>query len=371
MAQRLTERFAFSVEPGGSVDRSGKYPLIKNVLLCGPVSANRRRYKPGAFAGERVKRYEGRPVFIDHGDGRKGRGYRDQVGWVESARLRADGMPVGDIAIKPTHADAGNILFDAEHRPANCGMSHVAQCETVRGADGWDEVTDVVEVESVDIVVDPATTSGLKLEQRGRPMKVKEYLQKLAPKLLVNQLLVANKVLKEFGEPDMTADAPAPDAADTAGGDGVTAAVKAAASAEIEECLQNASSPDAVKRCLQRLKKILGLHGELSGEEGGGGGGEEEEEEETPKESKGKKPEMAAVVRECVAAKFDPKGHDLIALSGMSDPADRKTYIEARLAESRPAERVTSAGRRPGSGAAGKTPTQEQKTEPERLIPKW
>lgn len=361
--QRIVERVAAPFT-GARVDR--EKGVIGGALICGLKSANARDYDRQSFGDG--SQYKGRHVYLNHGRERRA---EDKIGWFENIRFRADGTPEGDFHVLKSHPMAAVVLEAAERNPGLFGFSHVADCRTSQGAGGRVRVEAVEDVLSVDLVADPATTHGLFEHRGGKPMKVKEYLQKLAPKLLVNQLLVANKVLKEFGEPDMTADAPAPDAADTAGGDGVTAAVKAAASAEIEECLQNASSPDAVKRCLQRLKKILGLHGELSGEEGGGGGGEEEEEEETPKESKGKKPEMAAVVRECVAAKFDPKGHDLIALSGMSDPADRKTYIEARLAESRPAERVTSAGRRPGSGAAGKTPTQEQKTEPERLIPKW
>jgi len=160
MKQLLTERFSFS---GGKVDRTGKYPVIRGVLLCGPTSMNRRRYKPEAFAGGRVKRYEGRPVFVNHSGGGQSvsRVYQDQLGWIENARLRSDGMPVGDVAVKPTHPLAESVLWDAENRPANCGMSHVANCETRPGADGWDDVVEMVEAESVDLVVGPATTKGL------------------------------------------------------------------------------------------------------------------------------------------------------------------------------------------------------------------
>jgi hypothetical protein len=155
--KRFIERMAMS----GRVDRTGKYPVIRGVLLCGSSSLNRRRYKPEAFAGDRVKRYNSKPVFLNHGDGRTSRDYRDQMGWVENPRLRSDGMPEGDIAIKPTHPLAETVLWDAEHRPSNVGMSHVANCETRPGADGWDEVIEMIEAESVDLVVGPATVKSL------------------------------------------------------------------------------------------------------------------------------------------------------------------------------------------------------------------
>ncbi|HJZ59069.1 MAG TPA: hypothetical protein VKE74_29260 [Gemmataceae bacterium] len=72
MNNRIVEKFDFSA---GRVDRSGPRPLICGVLLCGAVSANRRRYKAEAFAGKRIQCYADRPVYINHGNGRTDNSY--------------------------------------------------------------------------------------------------------------------------------------------------------------------------------------------------------------------------------------------------------------------------------------------------------
>ena len=154
----MTETFGFS---GGQVDRTGAYPVVKNVLLCGPSSANRRRYRPEAFAGGRVDRYANVPVFLDHAAARDSRKFAEKIGTIENPRLRGDGMPIGDIAVNSGHPLAEAFLFDAQHKPAACGMSHVAQCDTRSGKDGVEEIIELIAAESVDIVLQPATTRGL------------------------------------------------------------------------------------------------------------------------------------------------------------------------------------------------------------------
>lgn len=155
----ISERFAYE---GGAVDRTaGPNPIVRGVLLCGPISANRRRYGKEAFAGDRVKRYADKPVYLNHGNGRDDRRYEDQLGWVRNPRHRADGMPVGDIEVKKSHPFAETFLNDAEHNPRAVGMSHVAHCTTRPATDGWEDVTEMIEAESVDVVTSPATTKGL------------------------------------------------------------------------------------------------------------------------------------------------------------------------------------------------------------------
>src|SRR5438128_911381 len=117
MSKLLTERVAFTKS---RVRRDGSYPIVEGVLLCGPKSANRRRYRREAFAGGRVHRYNGVPVFLNHGGGREGRDYRDQIGTIRNPRLRGDGMPVGDIAVNGAHPFAAAFLHDAEHNPKAC-----------------------------------------------------------------------------------------------------------------------------------------------------------------------------------------------------------------------------------------------------------
>lgn len=206
----LTEQFEFS---GGKVVREGAYPVIKDVLLCGPLSANKRRYPGSAFKTAENKLYDGRPVFLNHATG--SRKYEDRIGWIENERRRADGMPIGDIGINPKHREAESILWAAENRPNFAGMSHVAECQSDYGGDGWEDVRKVVSVESVDLVVDPATTKGFH-ESKGHTMKTIKFaklVENIAGKLTFKRLLAAKKLAEMDGVGDMEVMAPAEDAA--------------------------------------------------------------------------------------------------------------------------------------------------------------
>jgi len=146
------------------VDRSGPSPVVRGVLLCGPTSANRRRYLREAFAPPGRKLYENRPVFLNHaGRGRTGSRYEDMIATIRNERRRADGMPVGDLVVNARHPFAETFLHDAEHNPTACGLSHHVDPGQYEGrvVGGVLEITRVKSVRSVDVVTDPATTRGL------------------------------------------------------------------------------------------------------------------------------------------------------------------------------------------------------------------
>jgi len=350
--RRIVERFTFT---GGRVRRDGPYPVIEGVLLCGGTSANRRRYRREAFAGDRIKRYEGRPVYIDHGPASGTRGYRDQVGWVEKPRLRGDGMPVGDIALKPTHPDTPSILFDAEHRPANCGMSHVAHCKTGRSADGWEDVDEVVEVESVDVVVDPATTRGLFENRRAAvsAITIREFAEQFSrhPKATSGQILKVKRLaeMEEVGPVAM--DPPAEDADPAAG---VKDAFMAAIVHLVDQCLEGGGDS---KDCLKKIKKLIDSHGEVKGGSSGGGGGEEGEEGEEEETFEGRKPRRAdpyQILAECERHGYRPGPAELKALALMTE-SERAAFVTEQRKKASPAERPQGQTRRPGAGTAGNT----------------
>jgi hypothetical protein len=340
--ERVTESFPFS---GGTVDRSGKYPVIRGVLLCGRESAWKRRYLSEAFAGDRLKVYDDRPVYLNHSESKGSRKYEDQVGWVEPGTVRhnADGLPVGDIGIKPTHLQAESVLWDVENRPQNCSMSHVADINTREGAGGWREVVECKYVDSVDIVTSGATTSTM-FREGGRPvvMKVKEYANKLAPKCSVEQLLKLRELAREddMGGAAMAADAPAPDADGTDAGAGVDAAFEAAILAEIKSCMGAAGDAAKVKGCLKKIKKLLMSHGDIKSDGGDGeGDGDGADEEPGKKAEEGKaggkkkptgqpaEPDPWALMDECAKESFTPSAVQLKALKGMPDAADRNQFI--------------------------------------------
>jgi hypothetical protein len=71
----------------------------------------------------------------------------------------------GDLHFNPKHALSEQLIWDAEHAPQNVGMSHNVLART--SLDGGNTVVEAItKVQSIDLVADPATTSGL-FEQIG------------------------------------------------------------------------------------------------------------------------------------------------------------------------------------------------------------
>lgn len=283
----ITERFAFS---GGKVVREGAYPVIKDVLLCGPISANKRRYAAAAFGKADTKLYEGRPVYLNHSTGN--RKFEDKLGWIENERRRADGMPVGDIGINPKHSEAESVLWAAEHKPDFAGMSHVAECESDYGRDGWEDVKRVVSVESSDLVVDPATTKGFH-ESKGSSMnkiKFAKLIESIGAKLPFKKLLAAKRLAEMDGVGDMEVDAPADDAPAAAS---VLDALKTLIASVVDEVDGGKLELEAG---LAKISDFLNAHMGSEPDEDD----EDGDEEETPTEAK-KKKKAAGLTAEAVA----------------------------------------------------------------------
>lgn len=363
--ERLTERFAFA---GGKVRRpgvngyTGAYPVVEGVLLCGPVSKHRRRYKAEAFAGDRVKRYDGRPVNVDHGTGGK---YASQLGWIENPRHRADGMPIGDIGVKPTHPLAESFLFDAEHRPTNCGMSHVANCRTTRAPDGWDEVTEMVEADSVDVVVGPATTGSLYEQQHRRSavtFSLKSFVERFGPKWGAKKWADATKLVEDMGA---LADAPVMDEppADAADGD-LKSALMAAITPMLDEAFE---SGDAAKVC-SAIKDFIKLHAKHTGKDTPAEAPAEKPSD--AEESKESRPTPAGLLAEAKAAGIAaPTLEHAIAVEGIPTAAGRKAVFEllAKTAKLAEAEQPRSGGKRPGAGPLPEPPKKGTTTTTESV----
>lgn len=365
-AKRLTERFSFE---GGRVGGSADAPVIEGVLLCGPTSANRRRYLTKAFEGGRVQRYNGAPVNLNHGKGPDGRPYQEQIGIVQNARLRSDGMPVGDIAVNPKKPYAEAFLWDAKHQPKACGMSHVAHCETTAGKDGWDDVTELVRVESVDVISagNAATTRGL-YENRGSAVakiSLKVFVERYGPKWGPKKWSAAAKLCEDMGA---VADAPVMDEppADDAGEGDLKTALMNALAPILDEAFESGNS----EKACSALRDFIKMHAKHTGK-GDAGGGKSEPEPE-PEEESTKRPTNAAVLAECAAKAFNPTAVDLCILSEIASPATRATYIESHAKANPSGHRPTGTSRRPGAGSAGNQPVKESTTaQKPAAIPKF
>ncbi|MGA2257761.1 MAG: hypothetical protein ABSG53_24120 [Thermoguttaceae bacterium] len=132
--------------------------VIPGVKLLGAVSRKGREY-PKEVMARALPLYEGMRVNIDHVDPGQRRSLRDRIGLVKNVTLKEDGL-YGDFHFNPKHALAEQIAWDAENAPQNLGFSHDTRgASTNRG--GKVVVESIDQVLSVDLVANPATTTGL------------------------------------------------------------------------------------------------------------------------------------------------------------------------------------------------------------------
>ena len=141
------------------VDRTAG--VIRGVKLLGLNSRNGRRYRENALT-DAIGLYEGAKVNINHPKGHplSPRDYQDRLGVVRGVEFRAGEGLFGDLHFNPKHLLSEQLVWDAEHAPQNVGMSHNVLARTKR--DGEEIVVEAItKVQSIDLVADPATTSGL------------------------------------------------------------------------------------------------------------------------------------------------------------------------------------------------------------------
>lgn len=155
----ITETITEALCGSHKVDREAN--VIRGVKLIGFESRNNRSYSPDALKSA-VNLYEGAKVNLDHVEkpGRA-RTVTERIGVIRGANYVEGQGVFGDFHYNPKHVHAEQILWDAEHNPAATGFSHHAVLRVGDRRDGKDVVEAIVAVKSVDLVADPATTSGI------------------------------------------------------------------------------------------------------------------------------------------------------------------------------------------------------------------
>ena len=141
------------------VDRAAG--VIRGVKLLGLMSRNGRRYRENALV-DAVGLYEGAKVNINHPKGHplSPRDYQDRLGVVRGVEFRPTEGLFGELHFNPKHALSEQLVWDAENAPQNVGMSHNVLARTSRN--GNETIIEAItKVQSIDLVADPATTSGL------------------------------------------------------------------------------------------------------------------------------------------------------------------------------------------------------------------
>jgi hypothetical protein len=141
------------------IDRAAA--VIRGVKLLGLTSKNGREY-PAAVLERARALYEAAKVNVNHPKGHPSapRDYQDRIGVIRSVEVRSGEGLFGDLHYNPKHVLAEQLAWDAEHAPENVGFSHNVRARTTRRGDAV-IVEEILSVNSVDLVADPATTSGL------------------------------------------------------------------------------------------------------------------------------------------------------------------------------------------------------------------
>lgn len=166
---RLTERVMSGPNVAARIDENAG--VIRGVKILGRKSANGREYTREAVRAA-VGKYEGRSVYTDHRtDANNPRSVRDKFGWFENVKPDANDELFGDFHYLKSHAMAAPTLEAARRRPDLFGFSHDAVGRAKPGSNDT-IIESIDEVNSVDLVSDPATVNSLfeHLRKRGNPM---------------------------------------------------------------------------------------------------------------------------------------------------------------------------------------------------------
>lgn len=242
------------------VDRAAG--VIKGVKLLGWSSQNGRTYDPD---GVDPRLYEGRAVNFNHHRGAGDRSVYDRFGRVVNVRKAADGL-YGDLEYLRSHPYAESVAEAAERMPNVYGLSHTARgVERPGGVKGGNRIERVESVQSVDLVGDPATVSGL-YESRGGNVRL--TVKQLQEKLSQSRPGYA-RALREMAEAGIMAPAdemPEPEEMDEP--DEADDHKKAILDA-CKACLDDGSLSEDEK--VAKIKKLLAVHKGDAGTAGGSG----------------------------------------------------------------------------------------------------
>jgi hypothetical protein len=279
---RGTKRLLESIAglPNGRVDRARR--IIRGVKIIGKHSKNGRTYTDDCLR-RAMPLYEGVRLYVGHTQkaGQPRKPTEQPIGWLEGVRAKNDGL-YADLHYLESHPQCKSLLEAAERNPSLWCLSHNAHGDTRRTATG-EEVTEILEVHSVDLVHRGATTKSL---FEGHNMKLGEYLKalKLGPK---KRRAVKALLEDDMMDPgmDMPADAPPPPEAEAPEADhhealkgGFMASVQAIAGEALD------GSMDIAEAC-KKITQLLKAHGKLASDDTSEVGDEPVEEEPLEEEA--------------------------------------------------------------------------------------
>lgn len=135
--------------------------VLRGVKVLGLTSRNGRVY-PADTLLKAMPLYEGAKVNVNHpaGSPTGPRDYRDRMGVMRNVTAQPETGLFADFHFNPKHPLAEQLAWDARHAPENVGFSHNVEAKVARRGQEW-IVEEILKVQGVDLVADPATTRGL------------------------------------------------------------------------------------------------------------------------------------------------------------------------------------------------------------------
>ena len=130
--------------------------VIKGVKVLGVESKNGRKY-PLSVMEKNLHKYEGAIVALDHVRHDKQRSVTDIFGRIRNPRMTDTGI-VADLEYNNQHQFSKAFEYFVKNDPGAVGLSHEAIAKTKMDYKTGDEIVeDIVEVEAVSLVANPAT----------------------------------------------------------------------------------------------------------------------------------------------------------------------------------------------------------------------
>lgn len=168
--------------------------LIKGVKVLGVKSKNGRTY-PLDVMSKNIGKYEGAIVALDHARHDKPRSVTEIFGRIRNPRMTETGI-VGDLEYNNQHPYAKAFEYFVQNDPSAVGLSHEAVARTKMDyRTGEEIVEDIVEVEAVSLVANPATNPKGLFESYNKIMET--VMKKKVDK--VEEVKVAEATLVEPG----------------------------------------------------------------------------------------------------------------------------------------------------------------------------
>lgn len=192
----LTPLFEVTYSDAPQVDSDAG--VIRGVKILGRTSRNGREYSDAALH-QAARFYEGLGVNLNHrGQERTGgeRTVEEGLGWLQNIEVRPEGV-FGNLHYFRSHQHANLLVEAAQRNPKRFGLSHHAEGRVER-RDGRLVVESIESVRSVDVVQNPATSSGLfESAEESSVATVKDVLA-AGPATLAE--LVEDQVIAAFAE---------------------------------------------------------------------------------------------------------------------------------------------------------------------------